>query len=257
MIAAINIGNRIISIGGYSSTGEQLFVVTASTSLRFTADQYTVMFRELLELHSTEPISGSVLSSVVASLTDVICEVVERLAGRRPIVVDPGIKTGFRIEIDNPGELGADIVAVTAGALAKYEPPLVVAYFTDALVVSAIDKNGSFVGCSICPGVSVARDALVRETETLPAVSPTGVGRIIGKSSVESIRSGLIYGAAAQLEGLGERFRAEIGTADIIVTGEESALIAKACKSEVIHDRGLLHDGLYAIYVKNIQTKRR
>jgi type III pantothenate kinase len=267
VILTSNIGNRTISLGVYDCEGKQLFSSSVATEYTLTPDEMKIKLRNVFSLYSIAPedITGAIISTVVPPVTALVEDAVSGITGKKPLIVGPGLKTGVRINIDYPNELGADIVATAAGALAKYAPPFILVDMGTATCISAVDKDGCYQGCAICPGVRLSYDALAAATAQLPQISIGEVQRVIGKSSVESMHSGLIYGFASMLDGMLDRFCGELGEssppfgasppkeAKIIATGRIAENLLKHCKREISFDGSLLMDGLYSIYVKNAQ----
>ncbi len=258
MILAVCVQNSITTLAGYSEDGRQTFAATTATDPRATADRLAVDYAQLMSLYGAKPgdVKGSVLASVVPALTDAAGEAVKKLVGRKPMIVGPGTRTGFAIDGGNPAELGADIVAVLAGATAKYAPPLVVAYFGDTLVVAAVDENARFRGCAIAPGVKFSLESL-RGAALFGSMGFSKTDSPLGLTTRDAVNSGLSYGIAGAAESLCRAAAKEVGAATIVVTGDRAGEFAELMSLDVTHGEGLLCDGLYAIYVKNAQTKRR
>lgn len=257
-ILTVHVGNTEIGIGMFSEKGELLFKSALSSDFRLTADQLSIQFNEILGLYgkSADDVKGTILSSVVPQRTSHVGGSMKRLFGRYPIVVGPGIKSGLNILIDNPAELGTDIVAESVSALGKYEPPVVLIDFGIATVLSALDKNGSYLGCAICPGVELSYEALSQNAALLPFVGRKPAERIIGTNSADSMNAGILYGSAAMIDGLIEKMEEVIGPATVVATGISYDEIITQCRHVIRYDENLLFDGLYRIYVKNSQRKK-
>lgn len=257
MILTMNVGNSAMSLGVFDG-GELRFSTSAATDARLTRDELRIKINASLGLYGVTPdmLEGAVIASVVPPMSKLIYDAVEAVLGKKPIVVGPGTKTGLNINIDYPNELGADIVATSAGALTKYMPPMIIIDVGTATTFSAIDENGCYQGCAICPGVKTSYDALAAATAQLPRISIGEVGRVIGKSSVDSMHSGLIHGFSSMLDGMLDKFSEELGQCDIIATGRMAEDIIKHCKREIKFDKTLIHTGLYSIYMRNVQKKK-
>lgn len=255
MILAFDIGNTNIVLGGFEPGREGVrFITRMSTSLDKTETEYAVLIRNILELYGVCPddIDGSIVSSVVPPLINIIRRVMILLTGKAPLVVGPGIKTGLNIACGDPSELGSDLVVAAVAALVKYPAPLIILDMGTATTISVIDGKGDFRGVIICPGVMVSFDALTARTAQLPRISFDEPQHVIGTNSPDSMQSGLIYGNAAMLDGLIERVENELGErTTVIATGGLSSKIVKHCKRNIVCDDNLLLDGLRIIYDKN------
>ena len=253
MILAFDVGNTNIVLGGIDEKNVY-FLSRLSTHLDKTDDEYAVLIKTILDLHgvSTDQVDGCIISSVVPPLVNTLKNVVMQLTGQRALVVGPGIKTGLRIAVGDPSELGADLVVAAVAALAKYQGPMVVLDLGTATTFSVIAGNGDFLGVIICPGVMVSFDALTARTAQLPRISFDEPRKVIGTTSVDSMQSGLIYGNAAMIDGIIDRIEKELGeTVNVIATGGLSSSIVPHCRHDVTTDDNLLLDGLRIIYYKN------
>jgi len=253
MILAFDVGNTNIVMGGLDEN-KVYFLTRISTSLDKTDDEYAVLIKSILDLHhvALEDIEGGIISSVVPPLVNTLRNVMQLIAGKKPVVVGPGIKTGLNISAGDPSELGADLVVAAVAALAKYPKPMVVLDMGTATTFSVIGKAGEFLGVVIYPGVMVSFDALTARTAQLPRISFDEPRRVIGTTSVDSMQSGLIYGNAAMLDGMIDRIEAEVGEKlSVIATGGLSHSIVPHCRREITIDDNLLLEGLRIIYYKN------
>lgn len=255
MVFTVDVGNTNIVLGAFDENDRLLFTSRIMTDHSKTADQYAITFKDIFLLYDIDKtgFKGAIISSVVPSLIPVLKEAILRLTGIRALVVGPGIKTGLNIRLEDPTILGADLVCGAVGALAKYAPPMIIFDFGTATTISAIDKNGAFLGGSIIPGVNVSLKALSSSTALLQDISAGGNVSVIGTNTPDSMRSGSILGNASMMDGMIERYREALGkNAVCIATGGLAQTIVKHCKTEgIILDGGLLMDGLYAIYKKN------
>lgn len=255
VVFTIDVGNTNIVLGAFKND-ELKFTSRIATNSYYTEDQYAITISDIIRLYGYEPkaFSGAIISSVVPSTVPVLKNAVRKLMGIHALVVGPGIKTGLNIRLENPAILGADLVCGAVGALAKYKAPLIVFDFGTATTISAIDKNGSFLGGSIIPGVKVSLDALSSSAALLQDISAdSGTPDVIGTNTPDSMRSGIILGNASMVDGMAQRYRAVLGEdATVVATGGLASTIIKHCKTEgIILDDDLLLDGLYAIYKKN------
>ncbi len=177
------------------------------------------------------------------------------LLGQDAILVGPGIKTGLNILMDNPASLGSDLVVNAVAALAEYQTPLIVIDLDTATTLSAINSKKNYIGTIIAPGAALSAVALSNACDQLPRVSLDAPKDIIGKNTIDSIRSGVVYGTAAMLDGLIERIEHQLGpTCTVIATGSLAGVIAPHCRRDIIVDERLLHKGLRRIYEKNTQN---
>ena len=253
MLLAIDIGNSNTVIGVFS--GDELsFISRTATDSKKTPDECAVVIRSILNLHgvSIEDITGCGLSSVVPQLTKSMEEAIVILTGRKPFTVCSGIKTGMNILIDNPSQLGSDIIVDCVAACSIYPLPLIVIDMGTATVVTAVVPPKNIIGCAIVPGVMTSLSALVERTAQLPQVSIEVPSKPIGTNTVDSMRSGIVYGNAGMLDGIIDKFEEQLGTSCFVVaTGGMSAEIHKHTRHEIHHDPYLLLKGLKILYDKN------
>ncbi len=253
MLLTLDLGNTNLTAGVFD--GEDLVCeCRLATDRARTEEQYAVELLLVLQLHHISPdaIDGAILSSVVPGLDAVLCAAVQRATGVQPLTVGPGIKTGINIRIDNPAQLGADLLVGAVAAVHKYGAPCIVWDLGTATTVSAIDENGAFRGGAIMPGVATSLDSLISHASLLPRVHLEAPKHAIGTNTGDSLRSGSVLGTAAMMEGMIDRIEQELGTpATVIVTGGLGREIAAACRRKTVYDNHLLLDGLRLIYQKN------
>lgn len=253
MILALDISNTNIVIGGMDN-GAAGFTIRLSSDLSRTPDEYSALISFSAASHKADlcAVEGAIISSVVPQLTAVLAEAIFELTGKAPLIVEPGVKTGLNIRIDDPGELGADFVAAAVAALSSYPMPCVTIDMGTATAIGVLDGKGNYVGGAICPGIAVSGSALSRQTAQLPNVSLQPPLSVIGKSTEDGMRSGLVYGTAAMLDGLLERIEAELGEpVNVVATGEHARGITPFCHRKIAIDDELLMRGLWLIYQKN------
>ena len=253
MLLTIDIGNTNITLGAYDA-GILSFTARLATETAKTADQYAVELKNLLSLESidAEEIEDCIISSVVPSVGKSLSAAVSKLCHIVPLMLGPGVKTGLNIKIDNPAQLGADLVAGAVGALDAYTMPCVIIDMGTASTVSVLDKNGAFLGGAIAAGVRLTLKALTENTAQLTSIPIEAPPSIIGRNTVECMQSGLVYGTAAMLDGMLEKIEEELGEAPTVVaTGGLSKEIIAHCNRNIIYNENLLLDGLRAIYEKN------
>ena len=253
MVLAIDIGNTNIVIGCIEN-GTITHVYRMSSDIAKTSDEYAVEIRGILEFHGLthEALTGAVVSCVVPPLTGVITRAVKLLTGIEAIVVSSGIKTGLNILIDDPGQLGGDMVATAVGALGAYKPPLIIVDLGTATKMYVLNKSGGFIGGAIMPGVSLSMSALAAGTSQLPRVQIEAPQKCISTNTVDCMKSGATYATASMIDGMADRFEAELGEPmAMIATGGISEAIYRHCKREIVHDPNLILRGLWIIYEKN------
>lgn len=253
MLICIDIGNSNITIGVFE--GEALkFTARLATDTRRTSDQYAIEIRDIIEIYGIklEDITDAAISSVVPTVGSAIEKAVDRLFGINPVVLGPGVKTGLNIKIDNPAQLGADLAAGAVGALAKYPTPTIIIDMGTASTISVLGKNGEFLGGVIAAGVKLTMDALAARTAQLPSVSIEAPKKTIGTNTADCIKSGLIMGQSAMLDGLITKIERELGEkATVVATGGLAPEVVKHCDRKITIDDNLLLDGLRIIHSKN------
>ena len=253
MILAIDIGNTNTVIGCIDGD-EILRVFRVSTNIARTADECAVALEGLLDFHALEltKINGAIISCVVPPLTHVFKDAVKLLAGTNAIVVGAGVKTGMNILIDDPAQLGGDMVATAVGALASYTAPIIVVDMGTATKMYVISEEGSFIGGAIAPGLSISLNALSSGTSQLPRVPIEAPAKCISANTIDCMKSGAVFGAASMIDGMIERFEEELGAqAQIVATGGLADAVYRHCKHDIIHDPHLILRGLGIIYEKN------
>ena len=254
MIFAIDAGNTYIVAGGLTD-GAVSFVSTLSTDKNKTADEYAILLRNLLILHEADytAIRGAIISCVVPSLTARLRDAVEQVTGQWALVVGPGIKTGLNILLDHPSQMGSDLVCVAVGARERYPLPVVTVDMGTATILGVLDGSGNYIGGAICPGMPLSLAALTSGTSQLPNIELTPPDRVIGRNTVACMQSGHLYGFAAMLDGMLDRFETELGvTPTVVFTGEHAESMAQLCRRDgIITDPHLILRGLWLIYERN------
>lgn len=253
MTLAVDIGNSNIVIGCFESE-IILFIERLSTDQQCTALEYVISFKNILELNGIDvnTIDGCIISSVVPSVTETVKTALERLTHTHVMIVGPGIKTGLKIMLDNPVQLGSDRVADAVAAVNLYEPPLIIIDMGTATTVSVIDKDKNYLGGMIIPGLRVSLDSLTMRTSQLPKIGIEPPKRVIGANTVECMKSGIIYYSAAGIDGVVERIEESLQSrCTVVSTGGLANKIIPHCKRRIIIDEELLLKGLMIIYSKN------
>lgn len=259
MILAIDIGNTNI-VFGCIIDDDICFTARVSTDRRKTSDQYAAEIKIILELYKVDisSIRGSIISSVVPPVLNYVREAVRLITGIDPAVVGPGLKTGLNILMDNPAQVGSDRIVNAVAALSMYEPPIIIIDMGTATTLCAIDKYRNYIGGAIIPGINISVNALSANTAQLPSISLEEPKRVIGKNTIESMRSGIVLGTAAMLDGMIKRFEDELGQEAVkLATGGLSKFIIPHCEREIIYDENLLLKGLNILYYSATKKRNR
>lgn len=254
MILAIDMGNTN-AVLGCMERGKAVFTSHFGTDRTKTADEYALLFRGFCQRGGVDPaaLEGGMVSSVVPMLRPVMKEAVTRLTGKTPILVEAGLKTGLQIQIDDPAQLGGDLVVVAVAARKKYPGPLVIFDMGTATTASVIDGQGRYRGGMIIPGLRVAVDALSRRASQLPLnINLEPPAHVIGTNTMDCMRAGAIYGNAAMLDGILERVEDELGEpVTAVATGSLVSLVVPYCQRVIHEEPDLLLQGLCLLYEKN------
>lgn len=253
MILAVDIGNTNIVVGGIQDE-KVAFEARLRTEATKTSDEYCMDLKILLTVygHSSDDIEGAIISSVVPQVLNSFKTAIKKLTGKSSLVVGPGLKTGLNIRTESPEQAGADLVVGMVAALRMHEAPLIVIDMGTATTMCVIDKNGAFIGGSIIPGVKLSLDALTERTALLPGLQLDRPKKVIGKNTVDCMRSGSMIGAACMLDGMIARMEEELGyPATVIATGGIAKFIVPLCKTPMIYEKDLLIKGLLALYKDN------
>ncbi len=253
MILAIDIGNTNIVVGCIDREKtyfiERLSTVRTKTELEYAVDLKTVV--DIYHIKRTD-IEGCIISSVVPQITNAVKLAAEKVLHKEPMVLGPGVKTGLNIMMDNPGQLGADLVANAVAGIHEYPLPLAIIDMGTASTVSVVDEKKHYVGGMIFPGMGVSLDALTARASQLSGISIEAPKRIIGKNTIECMKSGVIYSNAAALDGIVDRIEEELGQKiTVVATGGLARKIVPHCRREILLDEDLLLKGLLIIYEKN------
>lgn len=260
MLLAIDIGNSNISIGVFDRDALILKAKIAAQTER-SADEYAALLYDLFRLHGVplQSIAACILSSVVPTLTGLV-ETAARTVASAPVCrVGPGIRTGFRIRIDDPSQLGGDLVADTLAALELYGPPLVLIDAGTVTTVAAVDGERTYLGGCILPGIRASAELMKETTALLPSISLGRSGEeCLGRNSADAMRRGLLLGCAMMVDGFIGRYRALPGMAGAraVATGGSAELVTAACREEVSLVPDLTLQGLRLLYEGNRPWRR-
>ena len=253
MILAIDVGNTNIVLG-IIENGEIQNVVRIHTDLRETGTEYAIKLRQVTDFYGIDlkSFEGAIISSVVPPVTESLRLAVESLIGKKPLIVAPGMKTGMNVRIDDPSTMAGDLVVGSVAAIACYGAPLIVIDMGTATTMVLIDNEGSYRGGAIIPGVKLSYAALSAGASLLPDISITAPKKCIATNTVDSMRSGAVYGTAAMLDGMIDRMEEELGEkCRVIATGGIAQFVTPYCKHEILCDNDLLLKGLWVLYQKN------
>lgn len=254
MILAIDVGNTNIVVGCIDDL-KTYFIERLSTNRTKTELEYAVDLKNVLDIYHIKKteIEGCIISSVVPQITNIVKLAAEKILKKNAIVLGPGVKTGLNIMMDNPGQLGADQVADAVAGISGYPVPLILIDMGTATTASVVNSKKQYVGGMILPGVGVSLDALTARASQLSGISIDAPRHVIGKNTIECMKSGVLYSNAAALDGIIDRIEEELGEkkATVVATGGLAKKIVPHCKREIILDEELLLRGLLIIYEKN------
>lgn len=259
MILAIDMGNTNIVLGGIDEK-QTYFIERVTTDQGRTDTEYAIHFKNILEMHHIQlsDIEGAILSSVVPPLNTTILNAVEKAVGIRPLLVGSGMKTGMNILMDNPKSVGSDMIVDVVAAIHEHPLPLVVIDMGTATTLSVADKKGNYIGGVILPGLRVSLNSLSGKTAQLPYISLEVPNKVIGKNTIDCMRSGIMYGTAAMMDGMLDRLEEELGAkATVVATGGMAQFIVPLCHREIKLEKDLLLKGLNILYKKNLSEKKK
>lgn len=260
MLLTIDVGNTQTVVGVYDHEGDMTIAHGGllgpwrlSTVHDRTEDEYAVLIRGLLASAEVtwRDLDGVAIASGVAHITSALRRMVAGQLDVDPVVIGPGVKSGLAIRYDNPREVGPDRIANGAAVYDLYGGPSIVVDFGTATTVDAVSADGDYLGGSISPGVEISLKALVGKAAALSTVELVEPRNVIGRNTTESIRSGVLYGYAAQVDGLCARFEAEIGESTVIATGGLASWIAPHTKVVDEVEPWLTLHGLRLIWQRN------
>lgn len=259
MILAVDIGNSNIVVGGIEN-GNILFQARLRTDATKTSDEYCIDLKMLLEIQGVElsGVDGSIISSVVPQVMNSFKTAILKLIGKESLIIGPGIKTGMNIKIDNPSQAGADLVVGGVAALQQFKPPLIVVDMGTATTMIVLDSDGAMLGGCIAPGVKISMDALTDRTALLPGLQLDKPKRVIGRNTIDCMRSGIMLGAASMIDGMIERMEEELGCkTTVVATGGIARFVVPLCKSQIHYDKDLLLKGLDYLYRENVKESQK
>ncbi len=261
MILAVDVGNSNTTVGLFDSGGKLSFLSTLDTGKDKTRDRCAMDLLGVFSLYGANirAVDGAIFSCVVPALTATMMDAIQRLIGRRPLLVGPGIKTGMNIRSEIHNQLGSDIVAYSVAAIAKYASPSVVVDMGTATSMSLL-RRGVYEGCIIMPGVHLALEAMSERAAALPPISvesgaPVG---LLGRTTEDAMRSGVLYGHASMVDGMLDRLEELAGEpVTVVATGGDAPKVLSFCRREIHYDANLVMEGLYLLYQKNTERHRK
>lgn len=254
MILAVDIGNTNIVIG-CCMADKIICMERITTRHNATAAEYAISLKNIFEINNIDKrnIKGAIISSVVPSVTDTVRAAVNKLTGTEPLVIGPGIKTGLSIKLDNPAQVGSDLVVDAVAGVHEYGKPLIIFDLGTATTVSVINNDGEYIGGMIIPGMMVSLESMVSRAAQLPKIRLDKPKKVIGTNTIDCMKSGIMHSTASSIDGIIDRIRAEMGDEKIkaVATGGLAGTVIPLCCHKVILDDELLIKGLMIIYNKN------
>jgi type III pantothenate kinase len=265
MLLALDVGNTNAVFGLFKQAGETakaevLANWRITTPRDQTADEFGILLQNMFTLRGLkmESVTGIAISSVVPPLDSMMREACEVYFGLKPLLIEPGVKTGVPILTDNPSEVGADRIVNCAAAFDMYGGPAIVVDMGTATTFDVVSKKGEFLGGAIAPGLGISSAALFARAARLPRIDIKKPAKVIGTNTVDNLQIGLYYGYIGLVDGILERMIAELGPeTKTIATGGLAKLIAGGSKYIAVVDDMLTLNGLRIIYERNRQRHKK
>ena len=257
MLVTIDIGNTTIAVGVFD--GDRLKVTwRVATGIHRLADEYGTLFLNLLQRQGIllSKIRGAALCSAVPPLVSTLHEVCQEYLGISPLVVEPGVRTGIRITIDNAREVGPDRIVNAVAAHHLYGEPVIIIDLGTATTFDVVSGGGDYLGGAIAPGIAIATEALFTRTAMLPRIELVRPKQVIGRSTISAMQSGIVFGYIGLIEGMVRRIEQELGSkTKVIATGGYAQLLAEETPAIDIVNSDLTLIGLRLIYEMNETEK--
>ena len=266
MLLALDVGNTNTVLGLFQQDSVELQASwRVTTHITQTADEYGVLFLNLFAMQQIDvaAVEAIIISSVVPPLETTLRQVCERYFKLKPLFIEPGIKTGMPILVDNPAELGADRLVNDVAAFAKYGGPVIVVDFGTATTFDVVTAQGEYIGGAIAPGLGISADALFARAARLSRVDVKRPAKAIGTNTISNMQSGLFFGYIGLVDGILERLIAEMTKGSdnkppqVIATGGLAGQISEESRYIKAVDDTLTLDGLRLIYERNRTHKAR
>ena len=251
-IIAIDIGNSETNVGVGNSTKWESYRYTTRKTI--TSDELLMMFKTTIDLSklNDKAVDGVIVCSVVPQITDSVVSAISEFTTKDVLVVGPGIKTGLKVNIDNPKELGPDRIANSVGGFKKTNKEVVIVDLGTATTFDVVNSNKEYLGGSIAPGIKISLDALISKTSSLKSVELKEPDKVIGKNTYEAIQSGLVLGHASMIDSMLEKIVLESNLSpEVVITGGLGTLIQPVLNINSSYEKNLTLDGLEEIYNLN------
>ena len=257
MNICIDVGNSTIGIGAFKNNilVERMIV---NTDPHFTEDEFYQLFKKPFEVinRGQEKLDNIIFSSVVPQINVPLLNALKKLTSMEPILIGPGTKTGLSIKVDNPLEIGNDLIADLVAAKEKYGYPCLIADLGTASKILFLDKSGTFASCLIMPGLTLSASSLSNKAALLPEVSLIAPKSIMAKNTLSAMNAGIVYGHADMINGLISRIEKEAGyECKHILTGGGATYLKDIIKDNFVYEKDLNLNGLNIIINKNIKEK--
>lgn len=256
MVLAVDVGNTNIVLGCIED-GKIIFSGRLTTDAQKTDMELAVIIKNILSLNNinASAFDGAIISSVVPPINKALKSAIRLVTGKDALEVQ-GCED-LDIAIDEPSQLGNDLVVGAVAVLSEFKPPIVLIDMGTATTIFVIDKDGRYLGGSIMPGIMISQKALSSIASLLPSISLDAPKSVIGANTVDAMNSGAVFGSAAMLDGMIDRIESELGqNVTTVATGGLSRFITSHCKHDIIYDENLLLKGLWLIYQKHAAQNR-
>ena len=240
-------------LGLFDNNDQKVFDFRMNTRHYLTVDEFATTLLSILgyKKYSENDIDDVIISSVVPDLDSTIRESFKKYFHLTPIFVGPGMKSGINIKLDNPKQLGADLLVGAVGAVSKYQEPVLIIDIGTAMTITFDNEKKEFIGGAIMPGIRTAFSNLIDKAAKLEDVSFEDVSNPIGHNTKDCIQSGMVFGWSSMIDGMIDKYKNELGEFKTILTGGEARYLVKHLQHQVIYDENLLLDGLKYLYIKN------